>query len=64
MQDDICQLEARLDHLDIEYSRFEAADVDNGTFRHDPIDERSAILHKLQVDLKAYSQFRYNLKIE
>lgn len=57
MQDSICQLEARLDRLDTEHSRFEAVDVDNGTFRDDPIDERRAILRQLEVDLKAYSKF-------
>ncbi|KAI9790794.1 MAG: hypothetical protein M1816_004752 [Peltula sp. TS41687] len=57
MQDNISQLEARLDRLDTEHSRVEAADVDNGTFRNDPVEDRRAILRQLEVDLKAYNEY-------
>ncbi|ETS74199.1 hypothetical protein PFICI_14065 [Pestalotiopsis fici W106-1] len=54
-QDRIAALEEQLTELDAEYSRREAEDVDNGTFRHDQ-EDRQALLDNIGEALYQYSK--------
>lgn len=56
LQDHIVILEEKLDKLDSLLSKPEAPDVHNGTFREDPVEERTQLLLDLRTKLKDYSQ--------
>lgn len=54
LQDEISELEERLDELDQAYSRKNANDVNNGTLRDD-LDDRTLILNAISTKLYRYS---------
>jgi hypothetical protein len=55
LQHEVSALEEKLDWLDWQYSRREAIDVNNGSFRHDE-DDRAGILVELHAKLLQYSE--------
>ncbi|KAH7122524.1 hypothetical protein B0J11DRAFT_409503, partial [Dendryphion nanum] len=56
LQDEISQLEARLEDIDTQHSRKAAKDIHNGSFRREEISERTQILHEVHEKLKEYSE--------
>ncbi|KAI1413602.1 hypothetical protein F5Y13DRAFT_160686 [Hypoxylon sp. FL1857] len=56
LQDEISVLESELSAIDGEYSRRNAADVNNGTLRHDQQD-RTELLNKIRQKLRHYNEF-------
>ncbi len=54
LQDQLSVLNGELEELDIRYSRKDAADVNNGSFRYDQVD-RSELLERIQDKLVKYS---------
>jgi hypothetical protein len=59
LQDQLSELEERLEAMDILYSRKEARDVNNGTFR-DELPDRAALLAEIQSKLVQYSQWFFH----
>jgi hypothetical protein len=59
MQDEIVELEDRLNFMDEEYSRRDYTEqVDNGTFRDDPFNDRRRMVQEvLPEKLARYSMF-------
>ena len=55
LQDEICNLEERLDEVDREYSGRESEDVNNGTFRDD-LEDRAELLNLLSDKVERYSE--------
>lgn len=55
LQDEISQLEERLDDIDTKYSKREAPDQNNGSFRKDTVQERADLLSQIRDRLEEYS---------
>ncbi|KAF2281537.1 uncharacterized protein EI97DRAFT_463847 [Westerdykella ornata] len=55
LQDQIVRLEERLEELDTLHSAKTAPDIHNGSFRLEPVPERSKILEELHPKLKEYN---------
>lgn len=62
MQDDIAELEERLDNLDKELSSKSSPDIHNGTFRDDPNLDRIKLIWKLQKRIQKYSRSTHSLQ--
>ncbi|KAI1212293.1 uncharacterized protein F4807DRAFT_457793 [Annulohypoxylon truncatum] len=56
LQDEISVLEKELSKIDEDYSRKGAADVNNGTLRHDQID-RAELLNRINPKIRYYNDF-------
>lgn len=56
LQDQITQLEARLNRLDAQHSKKSAKDIHNGSFRQEEVPERTEILLQIHEKLKEYSE--------
>ncbi|KAH8803443.1 hypothetical protein F5884DRAFT_682386 [Xylogone sp. PMI_703] len=56
LQDQLSVLELQLEDLDQQYSKKEAGDINNGTFRYDQ-EDRTAILQKVYEKLEKYNNF-------
>lgn len=55
LQDQICQLETRLEQLDAQHSKKSAEDIHNGSFRLEDVPERTELLLEIHVKLKEYN---------
>lgn len=58
LQDEVLELEEKLEELDKKYSRRGAVDVNNGSFRDDE-DDRAQVLELLRQKLVVYSEFLF-----
>jgi len=56
LQHQVSVLEAKLDLLDVRYSKRDAVDVNNGSFRDDE-DDRLQVFEELRVKLLEYSKY-------
>ena len=56
LQDQIAVLEGNLEDLEATYADPTAADVNNGSFRQDPIPERKVLLDEILGKVKEYSK--------
>lgn len=56
LQDQISVLEEQLDELDRKHSRRDAVDVNNGSIRNEPIEERERLLAQITESIRRYSK--------
>ncbi|KAK7755882.1 hypothetical protein SLS62_002169 [Diatrype stigma] len=56
LQDQISVLEEQLDELDRRHSRRDAVDVNNGSFRNEPIEGRESLLAQIAESLSRYNE--------
>lgn len=56
LQDQISVLEEQLNELDRQHSRRDAVDVNNGSIRNEPIEERERLLAQIATSLPRYSE--------
>jgi hypothetical protein len=56
LQDELVILEDQLNDIDCKSRARDAGDVNNGSFREDPIEERVSLLADMSVKLREYSK--------
>jgi hypothetical protein len=56
LQDEIAILESKLEELDNWASRKERGDLHNGSFRHDRVQERGNLIHKIESKIFRYGE--------
>ncbi|KAI1094634.1 hypothetical protein F5B19DRAFT_490166 [Rostrohypoxylon terebratum] len=57
LQDEISKLENELSEIDRDCSKKSASDINNGTLRHDEVEDRTEILNKIRRKIRNYNDF-------